>query len=202
MNRTKRRIFECAMKLFAEKGYDATSVEEITAVSGIAKGTLYYHFEKKEDILTMLLEEGMKLLRNSIEIKIRDCDKCIDKIKAVILLQIKITVKYENFINLVFSQIWGKEEKNIKCKKCVFEYIKILEKIIKEGIEKGEFYDGNVEALASGIFGVTCSSLIYRMKIGDKTDVEQVYNGFVDTVVRGLSKEYNKNKGLQKKIFL
>jgi len=44
MNRTKRRIFECAMKLFAEKGYDATSVEEITAVTGIAKGTLYYHF--------------------------------------------------------------------------------------------------------------------------------------------------------------
>ena len=88
----------------------------------------------------------------------------------------------------MFSQIWGKEEKNIKCKKCVFEYIKILEKIIKEGIEKGEFYDGNIEALASGVFGVTCSSLIYRMKIGEKTDVEQVYNGFVDTVVRGLSK--------------
>lgn len=188
MNKTKRKIFETSMKLFAEKGYDATSVEEITAVSGIAKGTLYYHFEKKEDILTMLLEEGMKLLRNSIEIKIRDCDKCIDKIKAVILVQIKVTVKYENFINLVFSQIWGKEEKNIKCKKCVFEYIKILEKIIKEGIEKGEFYDGNIEALASGVFGVTCSSLIYRMKIGEKTDVEQVYNGFVDTVVRGLSK--------------
>lgn len=111
MNRTKRRIFECAMKLFAEKGYDATSVEEITAVSGIAKGTLYYHFEKKEDILTMLLEEGMKLLRNSIEIKMRDCNSSIDKIKAIILVQIKVTVKYENFINLVFSQIWGKEEK-------------------------------------------------------------------------------------------
>lgn len=188
MNRTKRRIFECAMKLFAEKGYDATSVEEITAVSGIAKGTLYYHFEKKEDILNMLLEEGMKLLKNSIEIKIKDCNSCIDKIKAVILVQVKVTVKYENFINLVFSEIWGKEEKNKKCRKCVFEYIKILEKIIQEGIEKGEFYDGNVQALASGIFGVTCSSLIYRMKIGQEADIEHVYNGFVDTVVRGLSK--------------
>lgn len=188
MNRTKRRIFECAMKLFAEKGYDATSVEEITAVSGIAKGTLYYHFEKKEDILNMLLEEGMKLLKNSIEIKIKDCDSCIDKIKAVILVQVKVTVKYENFINLVFSEIWGKEEKNKKCRKCVFEYIKILEKIIQEGIEKGEFYDGNVQALASGIFGVACSSLIYRMKIGQEADIEHVYNGFVDTVVRGLSK--------------
>jgi len=188
MNRTKRRIFECAMKLFAEKGYDATSVEEITAVSGIAKGTLYYHFEKKEDILNMLLEEGMKLLSNSIEIKIKDCKTSIDKIKAVILVQVKVTVKYENFINLVLSQIWGKEEKNIKCRKCVFKYIKILEKIIEEGIANGEFYDGNVQALASGVFGVTCSSLIYRMNIGEQMTVEQVYNGFVNTVVRGLSK--------------
>lgn len=189
MNRTKRRIFECAMKLFAEKGYDATSVEEITAVSGIAKGTLYYHFERKEDILIMLLEEGMKLLRNSIEIKIKDCNNNTDKIKAVILVQVKVAVKYEHFINLVFSQIWGKEEKNIKCKQCVFEYIKILEKIIEAGIQNGEFYEGNIQALASGIFGVTCSSLIYRMKIGEQMDVKQVYNGFVDTVIRGLRKQ-------------
>ena len=31
MNKTKRKIFETSMKLFAEKGYDATSIEEITA---------------------------------------------------------------------------------------------------------------------------------------------------------------------------
>jgi len=187
MNRTKRRIFECAMKLFAEKGYDATSVEEITAVTGIAKGTLYYHFEKKEDILNMLLEEGMRLLRNSIEIKVKDAKTATDKIKAVILVQVKVTVKYEDFINLVLSQIWGKDNKSKRCQKYVFEYIKMLEEIIKEGIKNGEFYDGNVQALASGIFGVTCTSLIYRIKIGEEMDVQQVYNGFVDTVVRGLT---------------
>ncbi len=37
------------MKLFAgEKGYDATSIEEITATVGVAKGTLYYHFSSKK----------------------------------------------------------------------------------------------------------------------------------------------------------
>ena len=44
MNKTKRKIFETSMKLFAQKGYDATSIEEITATVGVAKGTLYYHF--------------------------------------------------------------------------------------------------------------------------------------------------------------
>lgn len=52
MNKTKRKIFETSMKLFAEKGYDATSIEEITATVGVAKGTLYYHFRVKKKYLT------------------------------------------------------------------------------------------------------------------------------------------------------
>ena len=69
MNKTKRKIFETSMKLFAEKGYDATSIEEITATVGVAKGTLYYHFSSKEEIFNFLVEEGIKLLQNSIDIK-------------------------------------------------------------------------------------------------------------------------------------
>ena len=48
MNKTKRKIFETSMKLFAEKGYDATSIEDITATVGVAKGTLYYHLAKRK----------------------------------------------------------------------------------------------------------------------------------------------------------
>lgn len=185
MNRTKRRIFNTAVEMFAKKGYDSTSVEEITAIAGVAKGSLYYHFPKKEDIFDMLLEEGMKLLKNNIEIKTKDCTTALEKIKAVILVQIKVTVQFEDFLNVVFSQIWGEDSKNVKCKKAVFEYIKIIEQIIKEGIENGEFYEGDVEAIASGVFGVTCSSLIYRLKKNREVDVEKVYQGFIDTVIVG-----------------
>ena len=189
MNKKKRRIFNTAVKIFSEKGYDNASVEEITAVAGVAKGSLYYHFAKKEDILNLLLEEGMKLLKNNIEIKTKNCKTALEKIKAVILIQVKVTVRYEDFLNVIFSQIWGNENKNIKCKMAVFKYIKVIEEIIQEGINNGEFYEGDVEALASGIFGVTCSSLIYRLKKNEDVDVEKVYNGFISTVIKGISKE-------------
>ena len=189
MNKTKRRIFNTAVKLFSEKGYDNASVEEITAIAGVAKGSLYYHFSKKEDIFDLILQEGMKLLRNSIEIKTRNCESSLDKIKAIILVEIKVIVKYEDFLNVVLSQIWGEEEKNKKCKKAVFEYIKIIEEIVQEGIENGEFYDGDVEAISAGIFGVTCSSLIYRLKRNREVDVETIYNGFINSVTRTLSKK-------------
>ena len=112
MNKTKRRIFNTAIKMFSEKGYDNTSVEEITAIAGVAKGSLYYHFSKKEDIFDMLLKEGFELLKNNIEIKTKNCTTALEKIKAVILIQIKVIVKYEYFLNVVFSQLWGEEEKN------------------------------------------------------------------------------------------
>ena len=175
--------------MFSEKGYDNTSVEEITAIAGVAKGSLYYHFSKKEDIFDMLLKEGFELLKNNIEIKTKNCTTALEKIKAVILIQIKVIVKYEYFLNVVFSQLWGEEEKNKKCKNAVFQYIKIIEKIVNEGITNGEFYDGDVEAIASGIFGVTCSSLIYRIKKNRQVDAMQVYNGFIDNVTRTLSKK-------------
>ena len=174
MNKTKRRIFNTAIKIFSEKGYDNASVEEITAIAGVAKGSLYYHFAKKEDIFDMMLEEGMKLLKNNIEIKTKDCTTALEK--------------YEENLNVILSQIWGEEEKNKKCKKAVFEYIKTIETIIKEGIEYGEFYDGDVEAIAAGVVGVMSSSLIYRIKRNREVDIQKVYQGFIDTVVRGISK--------------
>lgn len=186
MNRTKRKIFEAAMELFAQKGYDATSVEEITSVVGIAKGTLYYHFTSKEEIFYFLVEEGMNLLKNSIEIKTSKYTNTIDMIKAVILIQIKIIAKYENLITLVISQMWGKEERNKKCREFVFEYIKILEEIVRKGIEKGEINEGNPEAIASGIFGFTCSGLLYRLKTGEEFDIQKLYKEFSNYVVKGL----------------
>lgn len=56
---TKERqheILDAANELFAEKGYDATSVSDIMKKVGIAKGTLYYHFSSKEEILDALIE--------------------------------------------------------------------------------------------------------------------------------------------------
>lgn len=188
MNKTKRKIFQIAIKLFSEKGYDNTSIEEITAVAGVAKGSLYYHFSKKEDIFDLLLEEGIKLLKNSIEIKTRDLDTALEKIKAIIMVQIKVSVKYEDLLNVIFSEMWGKDSKNIKCRQVVYDYIEIIKEVISEGIASGEFYDGDVEALAAGIFGVTYSSLIYRLKVHEEVDIQKVYGGFLDTVVRGISK--------------
>lgn len=186
MNKTKRKIFETSMKLFAQKGYDATSIEDITATVGVAKGTLYYHFTSKEEIFNFLVEEGIKLLQNSIDIKTSKMNNYIDKLKAIVLIQIKIVVKYEDLITILLSQFWGNEERNKKCKQEIFSYISKIEDIVKKGIEKGEIIQGNPQAIASEIYGLICSSLVYKVREEKDLDIMKLYYEFEETVIKGL----------------
>ncbi len=186
MKKTKRKIFETSMKLFSQKGYDATSIEEITAITGVAKGTLYYHFSSKEEIFNFLVEEGMKLLKMSIEIKTSKCETTIDKLKAIVLIQLKGIKKYENILAIVMSQVWGNEPRNVLCKEKVIEYINVIQKIIEEGFEKGDIKQCNSEALACELFSLTCSTLIYRRK-NEEFDIDKLYQEYEKNLLNKLS---------------
>lgn len=194
MNKTKRKIFEASMKLFAEKGYDATSIEEITATVGVAKGTLYYHFSSKEEIFNFLVEEGIKLLQNSIDIKTSKLPNYIDKLKAIILIQIKIVVKYEDIITILLTQFLGKKARNQKCQKLVYEYINKIEDIVKEGIKKGQIKQENSQAIASEIYGLICSSLVYKLRNNGQIEIMKLYKEFENTIIQGLKIDEKGNK--------
>jgi len=186
MNKTKRKIFETSMKLFAEKGYDATSIEDITGAVGVAKGTLYYHFTSKEEIFDFLVEEGIKLLQNSVDIKTEKYTNYLDKIKAIVLIQIKIVNKYEDVINIILSQLWGKEKRNKKCQELVYNYINQIEEIITEGIKKEQIKKGDPKQIAAEIYGLICSTLVYKMKEKEKFNINELYHQFEDSIVKGL----------------
>lgn len=53
--KTKRLLYQCAIELFREKGYDNVSVDEIVKKAGMAKGTFYIYFESKAAIIAQML---------------------------------------------------------------------------------------------------------------------------------------------------
>ena len=191
MNRTKRRIFTTAIKLFAQNGYESTGIEEITAVAGVAKGSLYYHFETKEELFDLLLEEGRKLLYNSIEIKFRSCNNALDKLKAIIMIQIKSLIRYEDFVTVIINNTLGDNSRSKKSQKALDEYMAKIQEVIQEGIDEGIFYDGDTEGIAYGIFGVNFSSLLYRLKKNRNVTAEEIYKSYIEIVIRGLTKASN-----------
>ena len=53
----RERLLDAAGEVFAERGYRATTVEDLAAAAGLTKGAVYWNFESKEDVFFALLEE-------------------------------------------------------------------------------------------------------------------------------------------------
>ena len=60
ISKTKCNIYKAAASLFAQNGYNETSMEEIAKMVGIKKGTIYSHFESKKEILQGLYDAFAK----------------------------------------------------------------------------------------------------------------------------------------------
>lgn len=64
---TRAKIQEVALDLFAEQGYEKTSLREIADRLGVTKAALYYHFKAKEDIITSIFSDIQEEMDEIIE---------------------------------------------------------------------------------------------------------------------------------------
>ncbi len=55
----RQRIMETALEVFAEHGYEASSISMIASKAGVSKGLMYNYFQSKEDLLVSLMENGL-----------------------------------------------------------------------------------------------------------------------------------------------
>lgn len=64
---TRERIIETAARLFTSKGFHQTSIDEIAQEASVAKGSVYYHFSGKDHLLVSVIQEGVKLIQETVE---------------------------------------------------------------------------------------------------------------------------------------
>ncbi|MDH6544329.1 TetR/AcrR family transcriptional regulator [Streptomyces lavendulae] len=64
---TRQRIQDVALELFAEQGYEKTSLREIAERLDVTKAALYYHFKTKEDIIISVFEDSTRPIDELIE---------------------------------------------------------------------------------------------------------------------------------------
>ena len=65
--RTRARIMASALSLFAKKGYDRTTFNDIAARLKLTKGAVYWHFESKQALLTALLDEMLSMIDTLVD---------------------------------------------------------------------------------------------------------------------------------------
>jgi AcrR family transcriptional regulator len=63
---TRQKLFDASMELIGERGAAGVTVDEIAAAAGVSKGTVYYNFGSKSDLIAQLLRHGVDILKGRL----------------------------------------------------------------------------------------------------------------------------------------
>ena len=85
-NETHQTILNTAQQLFAVKGYNGTSMNDIVKESGVSKGAIYNHFESKERLFLSLMEAQTQVGFSQLEATFSDDDTSVDKLRKVLMI--------------------------------------------------------------------------------------------------------------------
>src|SRR5262252_10554425 len=81
---TRRRIYESALKLFREKGFEQTTMRDIAAKAGVALGAAYYYFASKDALVLAFYQEMQESSHESILESLSGHRKLKDRIRSVV----------------------------------------------------------------------------------------------------------------------
>lgn len=135
----RNEILDAADELFGQKGFDGTSTNDILEKVGIARGTLYYHFKSKEDIMDALIERYNAQILGAA--KAIAADKSIPVNERIVRVVMALNISDGNGKEII-DHIHKPQNALMhrKIQKVIINGLPpILTEIIREGIEQGLF---------------------------------------------------------------
>lgn len=185
----KEKITEKSIQLFEKKGFSETSIQDIVDAIGVTKGTFYYYFSSKEELLMDIhiryIEDILFHQQNVLNDDLRNCRSKLFDIVHILISNIK---HQGESAKVFFREMRNLSEESLAKVLPKREQFRLnIEQLILDGIEKKEFRtDLNASIITLGILGITNWSYQWFNPSGSVSDRE-VAGIFVDMVLKGIS---------------
>ncbi|MEW8955257.1 TetR/AcrR family transcriptional regulator [Clostridium sp.] len=186
MNKTKKAIFQSAVKVFSNSGYSGATMDDIALAAGVAKGTLYYHFKSKEEIFNYIMSEGMDLIKDEVKSAADAEENVLLKMRTMVRIQLKLVYENKDFFKVIMSQVWGQELRQLELRKLLQGYLEIIEGYLEEAMEHGVIKKGDSKFMAYTFFGTLCSAAIYELINSKDTDIDGLIDSLMEYVLKGI----------------
>jgi AcrR family transcriptional regulator len=99
---TRRRIYESALKLFREKGFEQTTMRDIAANAGVALGAAYYYYSAKEAIVLAFYQEMQESSQEAVLEAMSRHKKLKDRIRCVLEKRLELLAPNRKFCDALF----------------------------------------------------------------------------------------------------
>ncbi|WP_211747747.1 TetR/AcrR family transcriptional regulator [Paenibacillus sp. Marseille-Q4541] len=183
-------ILQGALKVFAENGYHRSQVSKIAKAAGVADGTIYLYFKRKEDILIHLFQEKLGELVSKFHESVAGTTDAVEALRMVCTIHYTELEKnpelaYVTQIEMRQSDLELRKEIGITLK----PYIELIENILLQGIENGQFRSNlNVKLVRNLIFGSMDEAVTSWLISGQKYSLRDQVDETLQFFINGVSK--------------
>ena len=183
----RQHILDAAAKLFAEKGYEATSIGEIAEAVGLLKGSLYYYAQSKEDLLFWIIREVHEKGRNLVERFTQSDADPVTQLREIIEAGATFVIEHRD-MNIISMRDFralteGRQQELEAGRMVMWRYLRSL---ITRGRSEGYFRsDIDVVVVTTAILG-TINYLPTWYESGRPPRVDRMSRGYAEFLVQGL----------------
>ncbi len=189
--RTRRFIIETTAAIFNAKGYEGTSMSDLTEATGLTKGSIYGNFENKEEVALAAFDHNLEKIRKVIVQRMAHAKTYHDKL----LVYAEVYQRYDQdvfpdggcpILNTATDADDTNELLKDKAAKAVLRWKKGIGELIQAGVTSGEFKsDVNVAQTAFSIIALIEGGIMIA-KITDEPANMSMVLKTVETLVAGL----------------
>ncbi len=184
----KKEILSAAEELFAEKGFEHTSVSEIVKKVGVAQGLFYYYYKSKEEILNAIADMYTRKIIKAFEEIVESDNTSIEKIHLCVERFIDVLGLRKKKIAKLANYLHKEENSEIHHKyavRMINQVVPVLAKIIQQGVDEGVL-DTDYPEEVTGILlnWMAISHTAIKLPIEDVTAFEKKLEAVEDVVER------------------
>ena len=183
---TKQDILEASAQIFSEKGYHASSMEDIAKGVGLKKASLYHHVDSKQEILVELLDQSLEMLISRVE-EVTSLDLPYEeKFKRAISAYMDALIENRELSSVLLLEHRSLDKKQLKRHVPRRDKLEgIFRGIIEEGIKEGVFSKSDPRISVKAIMGVANWLIMWFRKDGALSK-EEISSMISDLVLNGL----------------
>jgi AcrR family transcriptional regulator len=183
-------ILRAARSVFASKGYEAATVDDIAEYAGIAKGTVYCYFPSKFELFIGTLRGGMQDLQELSASHMKAAQTARAKVRAFVRTRLEYGEQNREFYRIYFTEFskvaLQPSPVREEIQDLYHKQAHALEAVILDGIRDGEIRPVPALRAAYLIYEATRSAIVHRIQGWDTAPLEESEEMLFDLIWNGV----------------